>query len=186
MRKAKERIIFDNYNLWETYAEDATENLIYNGIKEPSEYDIWNEIYDMSYSEWDNTFYELEDFFDGRTWIAFGCCDLWNGSKDAGTIFTDFEKFFYKAIKDCNYWKIYDVNGHLYFECSHHDGTNFYEIKRLTEKGVQYIENWEYNWNDTRTEQYVHNKLVEKYSTLPRYAEKMWGCPKVEYEKETA
>ena len=29
-------------------------------------------------------------------------------------------------------------------------------------------------------------KIIERYSTLPRYAEKMWGCPRVEYVKETA
>lgn len=186
MKKAKERIVFDNYNLWETYVKDATENLIYNGIKEPSEYDIWNEIYDMSYSEWDDTFYKLEKFFDGKTWIAFGSCGLWYKNVDAGTIFTDFGKFFYKAIKDCDYWKIYDANGHLYLKCSHHDGTNFFEIKEVTNRGIEYLENWEYNYNDKRPEKYVHQKVVEKYSRLPRYAEKEWGCKRTEFEKECA
>ena len=30
--------------------------------------------------------------------------------------------------------KRYDVNGHLYLNASHHDGTNRFEIKRLTER----------------------------------------------------
>ena len=186
MKKAKQRIIFNNYNLWEDYAEDARESLIFNGVKNPLENGIWEEIYCMVDLEWSDTLQELKTFFDGKTWLAFGTCGLWHGNVAAGTIFTDFEKFFYKAIKDCDYWKIYDENGHLYLECSHHDGTNFFEIKEVTEKGVEYLENWEYNFNDKRSEEYVHQKVVEKYSRLPWYAAKEWGCKKIEYEKECA
>lgn len=185
-KQGKERIIFDNYNPWEDYAEDARESLINNGIKNPSQDNIWEEIYFMINLQWEDTLQELECFFDGKIWLAFGCCGLWYGNIPAGTVFTDFKKFFYQAIKDCDYWKIYDENGHLYLQCSHHDGTNFFEIKEVTKKGVEYLENWEYNYNDKRTEEYIHKKVIEKYSRLPRYAEKMWSCPKVEYEKETA
>ena len=184
-RQGKERIIFDNYEPW-NYEEDARENLIINGIEEPSTDDIYNEIYELLSIEWEYNKRDLENFFDGSTWILFGTAGLWNGNFAAGTIFADFTEMFDRAIKDCDYWKIYDVNGHLYFKCSHHDGTNFYEIKQLTEKGVQYLENWEYNWNDKRTEQAVHNKIIERYSILPRYAEKMLGCSRIEYVKETA
>lgn len=44
-----------------------------------------------------------------------------------------------------------------------------YEIKKLTSKGESYLENWENNFNDNRTEEYVHNQIIENYSIIPRY-----------------
>ena len=73
------------------------------------------------------------------------------------------------------------MNGHLYIHCSHHDGSCEYEIKKLTDNGINYFDNWEYNWNDKRTEGYIGRKLVEKYSVLPRFAERIYGCKKLEY-----
>ena len=186
MKRIKERVIFDNYDLWENYAECARENLIENGIPSPSESDIWDEIYEYSSQEWEDALCGLKDYMEGKTWIAFGSCGLWYGRVAAGTIFTDFEEFFCEATKDCDYWKIYDENGHLYLKCFHHDGTNFYEIKEVTDRGVEYLQNWEYNYSDKRTEEYVHKNIMERYSRLPRYAEKEWGCKRVEYEKEEA
>lgn len=184
-KQGKERIIFDNYEPWNR-EEDAQENLIINGIEEPSIDDIYNEIYELLSIEWEDNKRDLENFFDGSTWILFGTAGLWNGNFAAGTIFTDFTEMFDNAIKDCDYWKIYDVNGHLYLKCSHHDGTNFYEIKEVTDRGVEYLQNWEYNYSDKRTEEYVHKNIMERYSRLPRYAEKEWSCKRVEYEKEEA
>lgn len=65
---------------------------------------------------------------------------------------------FYKAMTDCDYFRIYDENGHMYLTCSHHDGTNHFEIKIVTEKG---------------------------YTVLPRFAEKIYGCKAREYEPMT-
>lgn len=115
-----------------------------------------------------------------------GHCGLWYGNRAAGTIFDDFGQMFATTTQDCDYWKIYDVNGHLYLECSHHDGTNHFEIKRITNKGVAYLKNWESNWSDKRSEQYVHEKIMSRYSVLPRFAEKVYGCKKVEYETKCA
>ena len=36
---------------------------------------------------------------------------------------------------------------------------------------------------DKRTEEYVHDKVMERYSILPHFAHTVYGCPKVEYKK---
>lgn len=92
----------------------------------------------------------------------------------------------YKAAKDCDYVYIYDENGHFYLRCYHHDGSKYYEIKKVTEKGIKYLENWEHNWNDKRTEENIHDRIMERYSTLPHFAHNVYGCPRVEYKKVSA
>lgn len=188
MRKAKERIIYNSYDLWENYEADARESLKDNcGIENPTYDQIWEEIYFLDSINWESDKAELEHFFnDGSTWILQGTTGRWDGSHRGGYIFTDFEDMFYKATKDCGYIKFYDENGHFYLQCSHHDGTNDYEIKRITDAGIQYYERWNYSWSDQRTKEQVHDMIMKRYSTLPHYAHKVYGVKKVEYEAKIA
>lgn len=185
---AKERPIYNNYDLSENYPDkELIEQLIENGEERENitEEMLWNERYFYDEIAWEEQKAQLKEFFSKGKWIAFGTVGRWNGLYNAGTIFDDFEKFFYRATEDCNYWKFYDENGHLYLTCSHHDGTCHYEIKELTDKGIQYLENWEDNWNDKRTDKYVHTQIINKYSRLPRFAEKVYGCKRTEYQPIT-
>lgn len=136
---------------------------------------------------WEAEKERLETFFeDGSTWLIMGNVGRWDGSKPAGSTFSTFREMWYKATLDCDYVKIYDENGHLYLTCSHHDGTNCFEIKRLTERGAKYPENWEFGKYDFSLKE-LHEKLNAKgYSALPNYAHQVFGCPKMEYEKRVA
>lgn len=188
LREPVQRIIYDNYYLWDdenvAYAKEDLED---EGNNNPTEEDIWEKISDIDASNYDDEMERLEEFFDdGSTWILRGTSGRWDGTYEAGIIFTDFVSTFRKAIQDCDYIKLYDENGHFYLMCSHHDGTNHYEIKKLTEKGVKYLENWEEDWDDKRTERYIHDMIMKKYSVLPHFAHKVYGCPKVQWKKEVA
>lgn len=66
--------------------------------------------------------------------------------------------------------------------CSHHDGTNLFEIKKMTDANVKYFERWEQTLFDKRSQEYVHDKIMEKYSTLPHFAHKVYGAKKIEYQ----
>lgn len=191
-RLPKERTIYNNYHLWETYPDEVVkEILMENGYYETeddiSDETIWKERYIQDEFDWDDAKYELENFFrnKGNKWMIFGSVGRWDGVYKAGTLFETFNDFFYKATKDCDYIHFYDENGHLYLTCSHHDGTCHYEIKEVTDKGIEYLENWEDDWNDKRTEEYVHTQIFNRYSRLPRFAERVYGCPKVEYQPIT-
>ena len=181
-KEAKKRTIYNNYDLQGEYEENARECCVENGIKNPTENDIWDKIYLFDEDAWEIEKENLKDFFSKGMWILRGTEGRWNGTFEAGTVFTDFMDMFSKAVKDCNYVHIYDENGHLYLQCSHHDGINNFEIKKITDKGVMYLENWEENLNDKRTEQQIHDKIMKRYSTLPHFAHIVYGCPKIEYE----
>ena len=189
-RLPKERTIYSNYSLWDTYPdEDIKEQLMENGVDEEDITDnmIWEERYFLDSIDWEDEKERLENFFlnNGNKWMLFGSVGRWNGVFRAGTLFDTFDDFFYKATKDCDYIHFYDENGHLYLTCSHHDGTCHYEIKEVTDEGIDYLERWEEDWNDKRTEEYVHTQIFNRYSRLPRFAEKVYGCKRFEYEPVT-
>lgn len=183
MKPAKERIIYNNYDLWEQYAEDAraTLELDYDP-EEITEAMIWDEIYQLDYMNWEADKERLTAFFENRACILCGCVGRWNGNFSAGTVFYDFMKMFYTAAKDCDYWKIWDENGHFYMKCSHHDGTNIFEIKEITDKGISLLGNWEYNYDDPRTEEEIHSTIFNNnfYSRLLHFAHTVFGCRKTE------
>lgn len=183
------RTIYDNYHLWENYPdEDMKEALMENGYEEDEITDeaIWKERYFYDENDWEDAKIALNAFFNSKSkWMIFGEVGRWDGVYKAGTLFETFDDFFYKAAKDCDYIHFYDENGHLYLTCSHHDGTCHYEIKEVTDEGIRYLENWEENWNDKRSEQYVHTQIFKRYSRLPRFAERIYGCKATEYQPVT-
>ena len=133
---------------------------------------------------WELAEEELKRFFSNGHYILVGTIGRWDGYYDDGFLFDSFDEMLRKATKDCDYIKLYDENGHFYITCSHHDGSCHYEIKEVTDAGFQYYENWSYG-NDKRTERYIHTQIMNKYSRLPRFCEKVYGCKKIEYEPIT-
>ena len=180
---AKERIIFDNYDM-ESYFENAKQCLIDSG-EEFDDDEIYDNAYDICDMDFQMALEDLERFFKDKEIICFGNVGLWHGVYDGGKIFNDFEEAFYTMTKDCGYFKIFDENGHLFIHCSHHDGSNNFEIKILNKNGIDYYERWLESWNDKRSEREVHNQIVKRYSVLPNFANKVYGLPKVENIKPT-
>lgn len=186
-RKAKQRVIYNNYDLWEDYSDDARAYLEEeNDPDDIAENQIWEEIYFQDNLNWEEEHARLKDFFTGHGYfLLMGTVGRWNGRHAAGYVFNDFDDMFYKAVKDCEYIKMWDENGHFYLKCSHHDGTNFFEIKRITYKALDFIEKWE----NEKSEKEKHNIVWNSnfLSSLPHFAHTVYGCEKTEYERtETA
>lgn len=185
---AKERIIYNNYDLWDDYPDEEIDRI----ARECEWVDEDEEITDEMRTEWryreDEWNWEceqdyLEEFFKGKTVGFFGVIGLWNGIYKVGNI-GDFWTLYYKAVRDCDYIKIYDENGHLYLTCSHHDGTNCFEIKILNDDAEDYYDRWSYG-NDNRKMYEVMTQIYKRYSKIPRFAEKVYGCKAREYEPIT-
>ena len=159
---AKERTIYDNYNPWNTYPDDVLKEMALECEWVENESKITEEsLCEWRFAEmeedWNNEKEMLSDFFKDKTVEFIGFVGLWNGTYKVKER-DEFWKLFNKAMPDCDFFKIYDENGHMYLTCSHHDGTNHFEIKVVTEK---------------------------KYTVLPRFAEKVYGCKAREYEPIT-
>lgn len=178
--------IYSNYDLWDDLAEDAKAGILADH-EEWTEDDIpedkiWDHIYCLAEDDWYNVREELKGFFKDKLLIAVGSVGRWNGTF-AGGMVGMFDEIFMTLMKDCDYWELADEAGAFTLRCSHHDGTNECEFKVMSEKGKEYYDNWNYGGcSDTRTEQYVHKQIFERYSTLPHFAKCVYGTP--EYVKK--
>ena len=184
MPKPKERIIYDNYDI-DVYREEAIENLNINNIVNPTEDQIYDEMYEISNEDWELEKVNLEKEFNSGDFLAIGTCGRWDGNRAGGFVFSNFNELM-SRLKDCDYFKFWDENGHFFINATHHDGTHYLEIKRLTEKGKTRYDNWNYGWGK-EIEREIHQKLWNDshYTKLINYAAKYFGCPKRETE-ETA
>ena len=68
--------------------------------------------------------------------------------------------------------KFYDKDGHFYIRGYHHDGSDFYEMKKLTKKGYELANN-----NYFAHDRELHTTIMKfnLFSTLPRIAERLYG-----------
>lgn len=180
---AKERIIYNNYDLCNMF-DDARAFLLEEHDKdEITDSMVWDEIYFQDSLNWQDESERLTDFFTGHgSFLIRGYVGRWDGDFAAGAVFDNWESMFADATKDCDYVKIWDENGHFYLKCSHHDGTNLFEIKRLSDAGYSFIDNWEYNWDDERSERQIHDIVWNSnfLSSLPHFAHTVYGCRKRE------
>lgn len=165
----KEVILFDNYDSYE-WKDDARDCLIENGIEDPTDSQIWEEIADMERFFWDDMLCELEDKIDDCVLVS-GTCGTWQGNFAGGKVFHISDKPKYSSSmlswilsecgKDCDYFKVgINKSGNLFIQCTHHDGTNYYEVKNITDKGKKAFYDWDYSERfNNLSEQEMHEKL---------------------------
>lgn len=188
-RIPKIRTIYNNYDLYEKYSDkEIKAHLLDVGYEEDEITDelISEHRYLYDEDDWHLEKERLEELFDEeRVFMFFGEVGRWNGVRKAGRIFSTLQELLNTAAADCEYIHFYDENGHMYLTCSHHDGTCHYEIKEVTEKGQEYYDNWNYGKEDGRNEEYVHTQIFRRYSRLPNFARRFYGCKRYEYEPVT-
>jgi hypothetical protein len=100
-----------------------------------------------------------------------GTAGLWDGRAKGGAVIRNFNDLS-RAWANVDYVKIFDNKGMFSIQGIHHDGTNCWDVKKLTKRGVAYLDRHEYD--DPQT---LHEKLWEKgYSVNLHYAKKVFGC----------
>lgn len=141
---------------------------------EPSNSEVEDEIYTANEISWSEARSEMQNFFkfDEDKYLLKGYAGTWRGQQDGGSIIENWNTLA-KAWANGDYGlKIYDEGGKFVIEETHHDGTNHWEVKKLTKKGEAYLNRHEYD--DPRT---LHEKLWSKgYSVNLHFAKKVYGC----------
>lgn len=185
-----ERVIYDNYDVYDIYQESAIEDLkSYDPDYEPSDEEICRQCYDIAELDWENIKADLTKFFNDNEdqWLLVGAIQRWDGTYSGGFVFDTFDELMSRAAQDCDYYKFWDENGHFYLKCSHHDGTNIFEVKKLTKDGQRFYYNWA--WAPDGDKRYTisdsecYKKLFERYSVLPNFSHEMDGSKKIEWVK---
>lgn len=127
-----------------------------NGWEVPEENsnDYWEKVNWIREPEWDDFLANLKysKVFPKRV-VVVGSAGLWYGRRTiVPTVCNteDLQKFWGKfAINgDYEYHIGYDEDG-LFISVPHHDGTNCYHIREITEEGEKYLEKCEENYEST-------------------------------------
>ena len=170
-------VLYSNYYGW--ISEDEIKRYLWDceyidHLDEATDEMIYNEMYELERMYWDDISCELKHFFDkGNAWLLTGSIGRWDGNYRGGFIFNTFEEFC-KCFEDCAYIEIVDNKGHLEIKCSHHDGTNFYEVKRVSDFGCEWYDN--HSWD--MYEEELHTKMWNNnfMTSLPHFARDVYGC----------
>lgn len=171
-------VIFDNYDI-DKYEEIARESMEYSGFGpgEITDSKLYAWAGDLEQEDFTDTMDELKSFFDGKTVMFTGAIGRWCGNH-TGFDIGDFDDLFSKYTEDCEYFDIYDDNGALYIRCSHHDGTNLFQVLTLTNKGARAFEDWQDyvgKYADC-SDRDIHKILLNRrFSHFPKIAKKIFG-----------
>jgi len=158
--------------LFEVYSEDED----WENQDEVPEERVIEQVYSDDECNFDDFKYEFSKFIDESRngFILCGTVGRWDGRYNGGCYVHDFDDL-YKFWDGCRDIKVYDEKGHLYIEATHHDGSNYAELKEITDKGEEYVCDHMYDSDED-----VHSTLVSCnfYTRLPHYAHKVYGCKK--------
>ena len=169
-------VLYSNYCGW-IDDDDLRMSILDCGIVDDED-DITDDMliderYYLEEMYWNDFAYELKHFFEkGNAWLLVGTLGLWDGNCEGGYIFNTYDEFL-DCLKDCAYVEITDNKGHLEIKCSHHDGTNFYEVKRVSDFGCEWYNN--HSWD--MYEEELHTKMWNNnfMTSLPHFARDVYG-----------
>lgn len=177
--KDKEFVFFDNTNEYEMI--DEFREYLFDACAEDNDWQtkndvpdslIWETIYCHLENEYNDFTKELDRYLSSGVFIMQGFCGRWNGPVDCGQFIRNYNDI-RSGIEHLDYIKFYEQNGHFYIEGSHHDGSDKYELKQLTDKGIALAER---HW--FAHDRALHNKIMQNsnYSKLPRIARAIYGA----------
>ena len=161
-------VIYDSYDplglftglaeeLFVTYCEEYS----WKSVEDiPSEFiqNILNFEMEDIWSEWVAS---MKQLLSGALLIISGIVTRWDGRHRVAVVCDSFEELS-KAWRDCDYIKVFIEDGTLQIKCTHHDGTNYFTIKRVTLAGQAYLDEHEDDAGPDTYEVILDNP---KYST---------------------
>lgn len=157
-------------DIWETDFDDE-----YPTPDDVPDEKLWVKFDSQIQCWWEDVEYELRNFFNNSDdiYILYGSAGLWNGRRAGGFIFYNYDGL--QKAWSVNYThetRIYeDKNGVFSIDIYHHDGTNCWEVRKLTEKGRLYLE-----LHKDMSDRELHEKLWENpYSVNLNFTKKVYG-----------
>mgnify|MGYP003293922916 CR=1 FL=1 len=169
----KQIIYDDNAYTWEdakSFLKETNEDI---ENYEPTDSEINHEIETCNSIAWDDANADLERFFNsGDHFVLRGHLGLWNGKHPVGACIGNYSDVLKAIGRDCESLKLYDDDGTFCMEVNHHDGTNYFEIQKLTKKGRDYISKNEWKSYEQPIE-YYETLWSKGFSTKLHYAKKV-------------
>ena len=174
--KTNDIILYDSY--YSTEKEESTREFLFEleadeqGWKTPDDIPderVFDQMHFQDETDWDDIKHELEELFQADDYLMTGYCGTWRGRLDGGSFICSMRDFL-RVIEHLDDLRIIDRGGHLIVEGSHHDGSDSYELKRLTHKGYLLADS-----NYFAKDHDLHNTIMRTnfYSALPYFAKRI-------------
>ena len=175
--KTKETILYDSYYssekendarqyLFDEYADKEK----WTSPQDVPDYRVFRKI-EMQYEiAWKGIKFDIEKLYKSDYFLLTGYCGTWHGNMEGGKFINSLSELL-SVIQHLDDFRIIDRNGHFIIEGSHHDGSDRYELKRLTRKGYELANN--YYFANVRK---LHRTIMKNnlYSGLPHFAQKVY------------
>ena len=163
-----EKEMIDNYR--EAFNIDETEEVDMDKVRDFADWTNLNYLSDLDYEF---------DHYDDKTglpsvYVIVAQIGRWNGTFDGGKVVYGLKNAIHMCFEDYN--KIYQEGKMLKVRAVHHDGTNHFIIKKLTDRGIEFYNNHYYDYDD-RT---IHQKLFKDahYSHSVDFFARIYGWVK--------
>ena len=130
--------------------------------REPTEQEVWDEWNFTDSNNWE-LFMEEVDAWDKKKdcrVIIFGTAGLWTGRQAGGKVLPSLRQAVEKSwSRSIDYFTVTrQENGVMLIKATHHDGTNYWEVKALTGHGELWYKNNKNNWDVSEKD--MHNHLL--------------------------
>jgi len=111
--------------------------------------EVWAEISMRDNDAWDMIKEDLSEYCDTKRsyLIVHGTSGTWRGNLPGGKVVNTFDEAL-ESMSGCDIEIQEDSTGELTLIGSHHDGTNYYNVRFLTKKGIDWYEH--HNWTSDR------------------------------------
>ena len=176
--KTKETILYDSYYseaketdarqyLFDEYADEEK----WNSPQDIPDYRVFREIELQDDMAWNEIKFDLEILFKSDYFLLTGYCGTWHGNMEGGKFINTLPELL-SVMQHLDDFRIIDRKGHFIIEGSHHDGSDRYELKRLTHKGYLLADS-----NYFAKDRQLHNTIMNTnfYSALPKFAKRIYG-----------
>lgn len=128
--------ICDDFEQWKKDTEEANECTL-------TDEQAWNWLADNVRDDWYCIQHELGEI-DKRSgcdrFIADGMCGLWTGNHRGGATRTSLRELVDALCEGSDEWQVKIEDGEMYVYHHHHDGTNWYKVRGITDRGIDLIE----------------------------------------------
>lgn len=163
--------LFDNYGGYD-FEEEKAAMVECNPNLTITDEMVWDSIRNMETEDWRNCEDVLRGLFGDNRVIVSGTAGTWRGNFGAAKLFNDIESAVNACIKDCDYIEVVQLPDRLIKVCgSHHDGTNVFYIKILTERGWTLFDNWDFNYH-TKFADLTEYQILEKIWSDTHYSKR--------------
>lgn len=139
----------------------------------------------------------------GNPLIVSGSIGRWDGTRTGFSVFKDLRDVLDgpdSPFKDCEIQKVWDENGQLFIHGAHHDGSVTVEVRQLSDAGAEAYSTIDetysfetgpftalgksYDGSDASVIEAMHD--LWDATEPPRYMERAFGCPAVEWQAPEA